>query len=670
MAEPVKKGQGNTGGSAAAVRDLPIVTSPGTDSFRTLHSILRELEGGQFRDAALLVDAMMRDDRIFSCVHTRLNGLLGTPIEFTTGDDRPVSQKALELIEGTDSAPGVFTQMITPQVAAGLLLWGRMIGIGIAEIIWPESGSGAPSLKLWHPQFLRWDWGTRSYWINHEGGQLELPNTDRNPHSDGKWIVFTPYGFQYGWLAGLVRPLSKLYLGRSWAMRDWFRHSEKHGMPVDLVYVPEEAPDAEADQLFRKISRRNAETAIKLPRASANGPSYDVKLLEASGNSWVGFKDLLGELKSAIAVCVLGQDMTTDGAGAGLSAGAVVQGGNQVRADYKRADAEALTTTFHQQLLTHWAAATLGDAGAAPRPQFNLDPPADKAAQATGLNVLAQALNTFLMAGAPIDTRALLDEYSVPMKAQLKPVAQPIAAPAAAEAPAESAPSAVELTPSAQAAIISVNEARDQLGLPALSLPDGALDPDGLLTIAEYQAKNAAVISQGAAAEQGQTAPTPAEPAPVAENATADAGPTPGVTADATVALMITKETDGWHVWSEDGKKHLGGPYPSESEAQDRLAQVERYKAQAGAARPAATSQLNRYEDRLARLARQRGAEAMAPMLKDVMAAITGASGFKDLKARLLKAYEGADPGEFEKAMKRAIIMAKLAGRHDVLKDL
>lgn len=44
------------------------------------------------------------------------------------------------------------------------------------------------------------------------------------------------------------------------------------------------------------------------------------------------------------------------------------------------------------------------------------------------------------------------------------------------------------------------------------------------------------------------------------------------------VAKMIKQESDGWHVYSEDGSKHLGGPYASKDEAVARLAQVEGHK--------------------------------------------------------------------------------------------
>lgn len=41
---------------------------------------------------------------------------------------------------------------------------------------------------------------------------------------------------------------------------------------------------------------------------------------------------------------------------------------------------------------------------------------------------------------------------------------------------------------------------------------------------------------------------------------------------------IIVKQPDGYHVYSEDRSKHLGGPYKSKREAYIRLAQVEYWK--------------------------------------------------------------------------------------------
>ena len=41
---------------------------------------------------------------------------------------------------------------------------------------------------------------------------------------------------------------------------------------------------------------------------------------------------------------------------------------------------------------------------------------------------------------------------------------------------------------------------------------------------------------------------------------------------------MIKKENGKYHVYSESGDKHLGGPYDTREEAVKRLRQVEWYK--------------------------------------------------------------------------------------------
>lgn len=45
---------------------------------------------------------------------------------------------------------------------------------------------------------------------------------------------------------------------------------------------------------------------------------------------------------------------------------------------------------------------------------------------------------------------------------------------------------------------------------------------------------------------------------------------------------MIRNTPKGWKVVSEDGKKNLGGPYPTLAEAKKRLGQVEFFKHKGG----------------------------------------------------------------------------------------
>jgi hypothetical protein len=42
--------------------------------------------------------------------------------------------------------------------------------------------------------------------------------------------------------------------------------------------------------------------------------------------------------------------------------------------------------------------------------------------------------------------------------------------------------------------------------------------------------------------------------------------------------MIVKNPKGGYDVKSEDGAKHLGGPYPTEEEAQKRLDQIEYFK--------------------------------------------------------------------------------------------
>lgn len=69
------------------------------------------------------------------------------------------------------------------------------------------------------------------------------------------------------------------------------------------------------------------------------------------------------------------------------------------------------------------------------------------------------------------------------------------------------------LTPTDIASIVKVNQALEKLGLPPLTFSDGRPDPDGHLTVAEFQAKNKGVIAAAANATTGATSTPPALPA-------------------------------------------------------------------------------------------------------------------------------------------------------------
>jgi phage gp29-like protein len=354
--------------------------STGTDRYDALDRTLYALETGNIRDAAILCTSVMRDDRIKGSLGQRIGALLSKCLEHKPADERSESQTVADVMNGDDNAPGQWSTMFPMATLEQMLHWGIMLNFCVCEIVWyqDESGQQLPRLKVWHPQHVTWDWNTRSFWIQTNQGRVELPSVDKQPHGDGKWVVFTPSGYANAWLGGIILQLGRLYLERGWVKRDWSHQSEKHGMPVDKVKVPATATTAEKRAFFRKVTRRGSDTAVMVPQGADGAPAWDFELVEATGRTWEVFQSLKGELDEDIAVLINGQTMSTEGQG-GL--GAQEKPGQAVRDDIMRKDS-ALADVLYAQVVYWWALYNYGDGGLAPRCKFQVDPGEDQAMQA------------------------------------------------------------------------------------------------------------------------------------------------------------------------------------------------------------------------------------------------------------------------------------------------
>ena len=73
------------------------------------------------------------------------------------------------------------------------------------------------------------------------------------------------------------------------------------------------------------------------------------------------------------------------------------------------------------------------------------------------------------------------------------------------------------------------------------------------------------------------------------------------------------------------------------------------------------------YADEVARTGIKEARKAIEPDLVSILHAVQVASSPDDLKARLLRLYEGLDPAELEEVLRRAQVMAELDGRHSAI---
>jgi phage gp29-like protein len=306
-----------------------------------------------------------------------------------------------------------------------------MLGIGIAEIVWRtddtsewvDVGPGTkytrkrtarwtPTLRLWHPQFLYFDWADFKWMLVCHEGVMPLPRPDEQPHSDGKWVIWAPHGYQYGWLRALLRPLSYKYLMRGWTMRDWARYSERHGQPMIGAIVPKEAEREVKDDFFDSVVNGGSDAVIMLEQGAGEmDEKFDLKLIEATARSFDSFNLQKQQLDTDIAVTVLGQNLTTEVKG-GSRAAAEVQ--ENVRIDKRRQDA-ALATCLREQVL-HWDAIfNYGNPTLAPRAAFQVEPPEDEEQEGKKLKALGDGIQAVQTASdGMVDVRQIVEEAGIP----------------------------------------------------------------------------------------------------------------------------------------------------------------------------------------------------------------------------------------------------------------
>ncbi len=435
--------------------ELPVYGQPPTTFVRAVNAAVLQLEQGAFYAAAYLADGMMRDDRLAAKLEERLDRITGADVEIEPAEeDEPEgeenepqdSEPKADAAAPAGDAPKVGTKPAKPkkspaEVAAedfeevraklapdaqlsALMRNGLMLSVGIGQVQWLRTEEGScPTFRVWNNRFLRWDWLVRRYRLTTENqGEITLDFANGYDYTDGavslsspdaapaRWVVYEPFGPQ-GWLHGAkIRALATPWIIRYWVRTWWARHQEVHGQPLRLGIIPADRTPAQEATFLSQLSNLAHEAVIRLPQG-AEGNQFDVKLLEASANTWEGFEKLLAHCDDSIAITLLGQSQSTKGQG-GL--GAQDNAGESTLTRISRKDAK-IADVLRQQLIKPWAEENYGDAELAPFINFQVEPPEDESAAAKVDLAVGQALVAFKNAAAPIDIREYLEQRGYPL---------------------------------------------------------------------------------------------------------------------------------------------------------------------------------------------------------------------------------------------------------------
>ena len=386
--------------------EIPPFSFTDVDSVQQAKSSIMSLETGVLYQAAVMVDAMRRDDRISGCLERRTQALPALPFHLEPGKGAQ-AQKVLEVVQEN------FAQMFPDGVLGELQMWQVMLGVAPAQLLW-EVRDGLWQFKLdaWHPMHMNWRWDTRAWHINTtEEGSLQI-----HP-GDGQWLLYATKSLKRAHMWGASRYLYVPWLLRQWAQRDFGRWSENYGSPMRKAKTPAAGDEKAKQQFLRDVASVGRDTVIRLPTSADPMQQYDVELLEATSTGAVSFESLISLASTNVAIALLGQNLTTEVKGGAYAAAQVHE---SIRAEILQGDAKTLAQCIREQALKPWAAFNFGDPELAPTLCWNTDPPEDQKAKGDGLKAIGDGIASLRTAGADPDVDELLEKAGVPTLAPAK----------------------------------------------------------------------------------------------------------------------------------------------------------------------------------------------------------------------------------------------------------
>jgi len=384
-------------------REIAAVTVQTSWSVADVRAAYGDLAVGLFDRPAQLVDAITGDSRVQAALASRTGGILGRPVDFVVPTRYRDSDAAQECRDAfVDAWPTIGAESILSEIQT----WTVMLGFSPAQILWDTSGEYAiPHPRPWNPRYSYYHWLYRCYVAITQDGPVPIVP------GDGHWLLHAPHGEYRGWLRGAVRAIGPWWLGRNYALRDWCRYSERHGMPIIKVMTPAAGDPVQIMQFRADMSRLGQETCVQLPQGVDRDKSYDVALLEAADTAWQGFAELIAACDREITLSLLAQNLTTEVKEGSFAAARVHA---DVRQALLEADARALSQTIYAQIARPFAAMNFGDPDLAPRVIWSVQPYEDNLTAVQTLLQFAQAIYTLRNSGKEVgDVERLAKDFGI-----------------------------------------------------------------------------------------------------------------------------------------------------------------------------------------------------------------------------------------------------------------
>jgi hypothetical protein len=357
----------------------------------------QQLVIGLFEQPAQMWDAIvLSDSRVQAGLASRLS-ILGRPVSFRLPRKYRDSAIAKECLAAFVDA---WPEMATEASMGELQRWAIGLGFGVSQILWDTTGEYAiPHPLPWHPRYTYFHWLYRCYVaITMDGQEPIIPG-------NGSWILHAPHGAYRGWMRGSIGAITPWWLGRAYALRDWMRYSERHGLPMIKLKTPSVGDPWQQANIRFQCANLGQEAIFHLPQNPPPALSYDIELMEAKDTAHEGFRMLIEQCNQEITLALMAQTLTTSMPAEGGSSYAAARVHAGVLQGLLEADARALAWTIHRQLARPFAAMNFGSADIAPIVVWDVTPFEDATTKALAFMQLAEGFNFMRVAGFKLDPK-------------------------------------------------------------------------------------------------------------------------------------------------------------------------------------------------------------------------------------------------------------------------
>lgn len=379
-------------------RDLPPWCSTYGWDWKTIGEAVQGHAAGQFAASGELCDAVLGDGKVQAALGQRTTALLGLPIKFEQSDKGdPLLAAACVRLWREE------WERIAPRsVLSELCRYGIVMGYGLCEIQWDTTRTPwIPKLKVWHPRNTWYHVVERQFYVFTQDGAKPITP------GDGKWLLYAPHGAFRGWLHGAIRSVAPLWVLRQDSYKDWARYNERHGLPIILADVPY-TTKAETKTRFVSALKHMGSEGVVLCTGNPDGTKTDIRLIEASDQSWGAFKGLIDQCNGEIKEAILWQDVVSEDTS--KPADRAFSGARQSVLEF---DESTLMADIREQLARPFAEFNFGNADLAPKTHYEVEPAEDAEAELRKLEAWSRTVVAMRAAKMQFDPNELAKRYKV-----------------------------------------------------------------------------------------------------------------------------------------------------------------------------------------------------------------------------------------------------------------